>query len=119
MSNPVSVMNGASFDGAVKVEEMGLVGMITLRGDLASQGMAKAVKSAVGLAMPEMRKVNSGKGGQVVWMSVDELLLVVDYDKADAICAKLSKALKGEHHLAVNVSDARAVFRLRVQVRAR
>ncbi len=56
--------------------------------------------------------VKSGKAALVVWMSTDELLLVVDYDKAEAITAKLSKALAGEHHMAVNVSDARAVFRL-------
>ena len=112
MSNAVSILNGASSKGAVKITEAGLRGMITLRGDLSSITLKDAVKSAVGLTPPAERKVKSGKGGGVAWMSPDELLLLVDYDKADAIVAKLSKALDGEHHMAVNVSEARAIFTL-------
>ncbi|MCK4861928.1 MAG: sarcosine oxidase subunit gamma [Rhodobacteraceae bacterium] len=110
MSNAVSILNGASSNGAVKITEAGLRGMITLRGDLSSTALKDAVKSVVGLTPPSERKVKSGKGGGVAWMSSDELLLLVDYDKADATVAKLSKALAGEHHMVVNVSDARAVF---------
>nr|WP_325252076.1 sarcosine oxidase subunit gamma family protein [Amylibacter sp.] len=112
MSNAVSVVNGASFDGAVQVKDAGLVGMVTLRGDFASAKLGKAVNAAVGLALPEARGIKTGTKGGVAWMSPDELLLFCDYSDADALVAKLDKALAGEHFLAVNVSDARASFRL-------
>ena len=110
MSNAVSILNGATSNGAVKITEAGLRGMITLRGDLSNTALKDAVKSVIGLTPPAERKVKSGNGGGVAWMSPDELLLLVDYDKADATVAKLSKVLSGEHHMVVNVSDARAVF---------
>ncbi|MCP5088562.1 MAG: hypothetical protein GY952_17370 [Rhodobacteraceae bacterium] len=112
MSDALSVMNGASHAGAVEVRDAGLKGMITLRGDLSSDKIAKAVKSAVGLAMPSQRGIKSGAKGAVAWMSPDELLLFCDYSQAEAVVAKLEKSLKGEHFLAVNVSDARASFTL-------
>lgn len=112
MSDAVSVLNGAEFNGAVTIRDAGLKGMITLRGDLAHEATALAVKSATGQAMPAARGIRQGKNGAVAWMSPDELLLMVDYDKADATVAKLEKALAGQHALAVNVSDARAMFTL-------
>jgi sarcosine oxidase subunit gamma len=86
--------------------------MITLRGDLSSEALAKAVKATTGVSIPPMGGINSGAKGAVAWMSPDELLLLVDHAKADAAVAKLDKALSGSHMLAVNVSDARAMFSL-------
>lgn len=112
MSSAVSVMGGQTVKGPVNVSDAGLVGMITLRGDLSSTEMAKAVKSAVGQAMPTPLTSNSGAKGLVAWMSPDELLIQCDYEGADAMVAKLEKSLKGTHFLAQNVSDARASFTL-------
>ncbi|MEE9453461.1 MAG: sarcosine oxidase subunit gamma family protein [Paracoccaceae bacterium] len=112
MSEARSILNGATFEGAIKITETGLRGMITLRGDLSGSALQKAVKSATGAALPEVRKITFGKAGNVAWMSPDELLLIVDYATVDTVVKSLGKALKGEHHMAVNVSDARAVFQL-------
>ena len=112
MSNAVSALQGASFDGYCKVEEAGLVGMITLRGDLASEGVAKAVKAATGADMPGQGEIIEGAKGRAGWMSPDELLLVVDHAKAVDVVAAASKSLAKEHALVVNVSDARAVYRV-------
>ena len=112
MSDAVSVMNGASFSGAVRVQDAGLRGMITLRGDLGSAKMAKAVKSAIGLTLPDMRGIKSGKKGGVAWMSPDELMLFCSYAEAPLMVTKLEAVLTGEHFLALNVSDARASFSL-------
>ena len=112
MSNAVSAMQGASFKGSISVQDAGLQGMITLRGDLQSELLAKAVKTAVGVSIPKVGTINSGKKGSAAWMSPDEVLLLVDYANADAIIAKLEKTITSEHILAVNVSDARAVFTL-------
>lgn len=112
MSEAVSACQGAKFAGAIRVEDAGVQGMITLRGDLSDENLAKAVKSVTGLAMPAARGVKRGAKGGVAWMSPDELLLFVDYEAADAMVEKLNKALAGGHFLAVNVSDARAMFSL-------
>lgn len=113
MSNAVSALQGASFDGYCKVEEAGLVGMITLRGDLSSKGVAKAVKAATGAAMPGQGEVTEGAKGRVGWMSPDELLLIVDHSEAPKVVEAASKSLAKEHALVVNVSDARAVYRVK------
>ncbi|WP_412554530.1 sarcosine oxidase subunit gamma [Shimia sp. MIT1388] len=112
MSKAVSALDGVTFEGFAKVEETGLRGMITVRGDLASKEVAEAVKAATGAEMPGLRKVTSGGKGAVAWMSPDELLVVVDYDAANAAVATMTDALKGTHALVANVSDARAVFHL-------
>ena len=111
MSNAVSALPGASFDGIAKVAEAGLHGMITLRGDFSSAAFATAVEGVAGCNLPDVRKANEGKDGRVLaWMSPDELLLVTDFAEAEADLDALLTALAGEHSLAVNVSDARAVF---------
>ena len=108
----VTALNGRASNGMIKVADAGLMGMITLRGDLSSAEMAKAVKGATGNAMPAQRQCVTGAKGATAWMSPDELLLMVDYASVDAIIAKLEKALSGIHSLVANVSDARAVYDL-------
>ena len=114
MSEPVSVLNRATAsDGqTITIADRGLVGQVTLRGDLSSKALKAAVKSAVGVDVPgPLRAVFEGSKG-AVWMSPDELLLLTEYDQADGLTATLSQALAGEHHMAINVSDARAVLTL-------
>ncbi len=110
MSKAVSALEGAKSEGFAKVEENGLRGMITVRGDLSSPEMSKAIKAAVGADVPAQRKVSKGSEGVVAWMSPDELLVVVGYAQAGETVAKLSDALSGAHALVADVSDARAVF---------
>jgi sarcosine oxidase subunit gamma len=112
MSKAVSALEGASFEGFAKVEETGLRGMITVRGDLDSKEMAAAVKAVTGAEMPAVRKIVHGESGSVAWMSPDELLVVCAYEEADAKVAAMNEALAGQHALVVKVSDARAVFRI-------
>lgn len=113
MSKAVSALEGASHNGFAKVTEAGLRGMITLRGDLASAKMKKAVKAATGTAMPAARRIELNGDRAAAWMSPDELLILVPYAEAVATVAALDAALAGEHHLAADVSDARAVFTIR------
>lgn len=112
MSNLVSALNGAKAKGFAEVAELGLSGMITLRGDLGSQEIAKAVKDATGAKVPATRKVSFGDKGAVAWMSPDELLVLVDYGATGYAKAALEAALSGQHFLAEVVSDARAHFRI-------
>ena len=93
-----------------QVSRAGPRGMITLRADLSAAKVKAAVKAATGAAMPEVRRIVTGKDGAVAWMSPDELLVMVDHGAVDTTLAALRKALDGVHHLAVDVSEARACF---------
>ncbi|MDA0963235.1 MAG: sarcosine oxidase subunit gamma [Proteobacteria bacterium] len=110
MSDPVSALNRAAFTGIAEISEIGLQGMITLRGDLASAVVKKAATGAAGTDMPGpgAAKIKGDHG--LCWMSPDEVLVLCPYDKVAATVARLEKALAGEHALVVNVSDARASF---------
>ncbi|UYV38782.1 sarcosine oxidase subunit gamma [Rhodobacteraceae bacterium D3-12] len=110
MSDPKSAVAGARFDGIAKVEEVGLIGMITLRGNADEKTFATAVKKVCGMGLPGQRAINRKGGKALIWMSPDEFLLALPHEEADAEVAALDKALTGVHSLAVNVSDARAVF---------
>ena len=109
MSDPVSALNAAVFEGPlVSIKELGAVGMVTIRGDFASKTFSAAVENVCGGPIPSQRRFSGALG----WMSPDEILWTGDYADAPGIVAALDEALGDEHHLAVNVSDARAVFRI-------
>jgi sarcosine oxidase subunit gamma len=112
MSEPTTTLNRASADATIGIADRGPVGQITLRGDLASKSLKAAVNAAVGVAVPGPLRAAFNGGGAAVWMSPDELLLLTAYDQADTLTGLLTRALAGEHHMAVNVSDARAVIAL-------
>ena len=111
MSEPVSPLGGASFDGFAKVQEVGPLGMISLRAKRDVAGLAEAF-GALGLTLPEPRRITGSHARGAGWMSPDEYLLLLPYAEVTGALAKLAEALKAAHHLAVDVSDARAVFRI-------
>ncbi len=111
MSDPVSALDGAVFEGFCTISDAGPVGMITLRIKPDAPGLADAFK-AIGLTLPEARRIAFGDKGSAAWMSPDEYLLIMDYHATGAAMTVLEAALKGTHHLAVVVSDARAMFRI-------
>ncbi|MDZ4137112.1 MAG: sarcosine oxidase subunit gamma family protein [Paracoccaceae bacterium] len=81
-----------------------------------------AALKARGFVMPPQRRltgqvgaghVGAGPDGRGAgWMSPDELLLILPYAAVAQTLDALCNALKGKHFLAVDVSDARAVFRV-------
>jgi sarcosine oxidase subunit gamma len=113
MSDVALALGGASFDGLVKIEELGGQGMITLRGDLTDKTIVKAVKDVFGVALPGTRETAFDGAHGALWMSPDEALLLCPYDEAQTKADDLTAKLADAHALVVNVSDARAVFRLK------
>ena len=110
MSEPVTALGGATAEGIAKVTEVGPQGMITLRGDLAHKALAAAARTASGADMPGPGQANvTGESG-ICWMSPDEVLVLCPYVDVDDTVAAMRAALKKVHALAVDVSDARAVF---------
>ncbi|MDZ4095449.1 MAG: sarcosine oxidase subunit gamma family protein [Paracoccaceae bacterium] len=112
MSDPVSALGGVSFDGFAFLREIGPVGMITLRAKSDVKGLAAAVKAAAGVGLPAQRRMVMKDGRGAGWMSPDEYLLILPYGDVAVVLEMLHKKLAGQHFLAVDVSDARAVFRI-------
>lgn len=112
MPEAVSALNHAEFDGLSHVCEIGLQGMITLRGDLSVKNIVSAATKATGVRLPAMNRVETVGTNGLCWMSPDELLVMCTYDAVDATLAKMREKLGKAHAMAVNVSDARAVFRV-------
>ena len=112
MSEPVSALGGASFEGFASVRETGPLGMVSLRAKPGTKGLYKAIKAAVGTAIPAQRRIEWAGDRGCAWMSPDEFLLILPYAQVGTAMAALGKALAGQHHLAADVSDARAVFRI-------
>ncbi len=102
----------AKLDPSVRVSLRPGPGMVTLRGDLASAPIREAVLAATGLALPDRRRIVIGGDQAAAWMSPDELLLFTGPGNGDRLAAALGTALSDVHHLAVDVSSARMVFRL-------
>lgn len=112
MSEPVSALNGAQFDGFAKIREIGPLGMVTLRAKAGTPGLDAAVKAVTSCALPDPRQIVRQDDKAVGWMSPDEYLLILPYAEVGGALSAIAAALKGQHHLAVDVSDARAVFRI-------
>lgn len=111
MSDPVSALQGASFQGFASIREIGPLGMISLRAK-GLKSLDKAIKAIVGTKVPAQRRIEVNGDRACGWMSPDEYLLVLPYPAVADALARLSKSLAGQHYLAVDVSDARAVFRI-------
>lgn len=98
--------------GSVRITEIGPLGMITLRGDLGEKALVKAAVAASGVTMPDQRMCNTQGEHGMAWMSPDEVLIMCPHGEVRDRLADLQEKLAKLHTLAVNVSDARAVFRI-------
>ena len=97
----------------VNVQELGLRGMITLRCDLAK------LNDLDGMALPAMGRIVTDGDRALAWMSPDELLLMLPHAGVPIALANISQQCQELHHLAVDVSDARALFALSGNAAAR
>ena len=57
MSDVSSALGGATHEGRLTVRDTGARGMLTLRGDLGSAAVTKAVKAGAGTAVPGIRQI--------------------------------------------------------------
>ena len=100
-----------SYSGYVKVSEKMTTGMLTVRGEFRSSKFKTSFVKAVGTKLPKDREVILAKNN-VAWMSPDELLILCDYADVSSLSQNLQMELKDQHHMLVNVSDARALFEI-------
>lgn len=102
---------GAAPGDGAQVRDAGPQGMITLRGDLSDAGLREVCGALTGAAFPEAGAIEAAADGKALaWMSPDELLLLLPPAEVPQALGRIAQALEGRHHLAVDVSDARAMF---------
>ncbi len=105
----VSAPSGLS----ISLREIPDRGMIDLRGLTADAAFMSAAHDVLGFALPTAPRTSAAWGDvKVLWLSVDQWLILSTRNKAQEIMANLRTALQGIHSLAVDVSDMRAVIRL-------
>jgi sarcosine oxidase, subunit gamma len=99
---------------AISITEIVDRGMIDLRGDLQDPSFATAVESVLGASLPSLPRscVNVGELS-VLWLSVDQWLVQCPRAQATDLAGRLNQALEGTSSLVVDLSDARAIIRLR------
>ena len=99
------------YDGLAEVARLAPPGMVGLRGDLADPDLGAALQGALGLSVPPVRRWTQGPDARALWMAPDELLLTLP--EAGAAMAALTPRLGGAFVTLADVSDIRAVFRIR------
>lgn len=114
MSEPVSALKNPSEDTQIaNISEIGPHGMISLRGDLDGKALTRAAVVAGGVNLPDRGRITLKGEHGIAWMAPDEVLILCPHVQVHDRLAALREDLGGQHALAVNVSDARAMFRLR------
>ena len=113
MSEPISALGGATADSAyIGISDAGLLGQMTLRGDVGGAAVAALMLELTGSTVPGPLGVVSKGDTRVVWMSPDELLVIMPRDGVASAVARTDEVLGTAHHMALDVSDARALIRL-------
>jgi sarcosine oxidase, subunit gamma len=97
----------------IVIEELRDRGMIDLKGDPAEPGFLDAVKAVLGLDLPLVPRSSVTSGATtVLWLSTDQWLIVLPYAGSEQMTERLHAALAPFHALAVDLSDARSIFRI-------
>ena len=98
---------------AVSVREIPDRGMIDLRGLATDRKFTAAAKEVLGADLPKTPRTSVSWGDiRILWLSIDQWLILCPRMKAAALLADLKTAMTGIHSLAVDVSDMRAVIRI-------
>jgi sarcosine oxidase subunit gamma len=101
---------------AIDLREIRDRGMIDLRGHASDQAFLDAVKSVLDAALPTTPRTSVSWGDiKILWLSIDQWLILCPRSKVEELLSKLRAALAGIHSLAVDVSDMRAIMRLEGQ----
>ena len=98
---------------SVDLREITGRGMIDLRGMTSNAKFMAAAKAALGVDLPKKPRTSTSWGDiKVLWLSIDQWLILCPRAKASELLNGLRQALGSIHSLAVDVSDMRAIIRL-------
>lgn len=112
MSDPVLPLGGASFEGLCRIVEHGPQGAVLIRGDLATAALKNAATGLSGVDMPTQRGAAGNGERGILWMSPDELLVLLPRAEVAKAVTDLQTQLGDAHALIADVSDMRAHFLL-------
>lgn len=112
MSDPVLPLGGASFEGLCHIAEHGPQGAVLIRGDLSTADLKNAATGLTGVDMPGQRGAAGNGERGILWMSPDELLLLLPRAEAQRAVTDLQGQMGAAHALVTDVSDMRAHFLL-------
>jgi len=98
---------------ALRIWEMPPRGMIDLRGDAGNEAFRTGVKQVTGVDLPVKPRTSAAWGEiKILWLSIDQWLIICPRGRLDELTSGLEDALKGQHAAITDVSDMRAVIRL-------
>ncbi len=100
------------FQGIAHVTALPPSGMITLRAAPEAAGVLSVSGQRLNVSMPGPLRAIVEDGQALLWMSPDELLMLCDASEVEGHLDALTAAFTGHHAMAVDVSDARAQFRI-------
>jgi sarcosine oxidase subunit gamma len=112
MPDAKTASNDVNLPGQVTLRDIGPKGMITLRADLSDHGVRSACAGLAGVAFPETGRASVQGDRGLAWMSPDEVLVLLPFGDVPQALSQISGSLSDHHHLAVDVSDARAMFEM-------
>jgi sarcosine oxidase subunit gamma len=106
---------GSSKDGAgVILSEIAHRTIVNIRGTASDPAFASAVRNATGVALPpSANTVSTGGGRQILWLGPNEWWLTGPDGEADSLLEALRKGFEGQHATACDVSESRAIIRLK------
>jgi sarcosine oxidase, subunit gamma len=109
-----SALNAREASGlSIRLREIPERGMIDLRGVASDRKFMNSAKDVLGLDLPKTPRTSTSWGDtKVLWLSIDQWLILCPRSKVLELLASLRKRLQGFHSLAVDVSDMRAILRL-------
>ncbi|NNK67382.1 MAG: sarcosine oxidase subunit gamma [Rhodobacteraceae bacterium] len=110
MSDLASPLPGVAVSGIAEVRELGLRGMITIKGDLALPLVNSTATGVSGVDFPDRGQANYVGERGLCWMAPDEIMVLTPYAEAAGDTAHIAHVLRDTHSLVANVSDARCLF---------
>jgi len=97
---------------AIGLREIADRGMIDLRGLASDRKFMAAAKEILGADLPKKPRASVSWGDiKMLWLSVDQWLILCPRARAGELAASLRAGLAGVHALVVDVSDMRAIIR--------
>jgi sarcosine oxidase subunit gamma len=101
-------------DTIIAMNEVRDRGMIDLRGLSSNRKFMTAARKVLGTGLPNKPRSSVSSGTiACLWLSVDQWLVTCPLKEKDALLAKLEQELQDTHCMISDMSDARAVLRLK------
>ena len=105
---------GSRLGAGVSMSEVGHRTIVNIRGTASDPAFASSFQAATGVALPSAANtVSTGGGRQILWLGPNEWWVTGADGEADALVEKLREHFVGQHAIACDVSESRAILALK------